>query len=117
MKRLLVIVFITVMVMCNTCFASQKFVLYPTDNFNTILKLDTSTGKVWQVHIAVGADAVAGQYEVNTLNLTDNPYTNRFILQKTGNMYNYVLCDTEDGRCWQVQWSFKPENRGIISIR
>lgn len=117
MKKIIIAIVLAAMMVCSTCFAGQRFELYPTDNFNTVLKLDTSTGKVWQVHIAVGADAVVGQHEVNSLNLTDNPYNNRFILQKTGNMYNFVLCDTDDGRCWQVQWSFKPENRGIIPIR
>ena len=38
----------------------------------------------------------------------------RFKLYPTGNMYNFIMVDTIDGRTFQVQWSIKEEER-IVS--
>lgn len=97
--------------------AANRYETYPTTNFNTILKLDTSTGELWQVHIAVDSKAVRAQYGINYFPLTDAPQNGRFKLQATGNMYNFVLMDTIDGRVWQVQWSFNADERVILPIK
>lgn len=40
----------------------------------------------------------------------------RFTLYPTNNIYNFILLDQIDGRMWQVQWSLKEKNRGLIPI-
>ena len=47
---------------------SPAYVLYRTDNMWTFLKLETSTGKIWQVQYAVG-DGDAFQVELNDISL------------------------------------------------
>jgi len=42
------------------------------------------------------------------------PKNGRFTLYSTQNMYTFLLLDREDSRIWQLQWSVKPENRGIV---
>ena len=32
------------------------------------------------------------------------------------NIYNFILLDQIDGRVWQVQWSFKANERFVIPI-
>ena len=41
---------------------------------------------------------------------------NRFTLYSTQNMWTFILLDQIDGKTWQVQWSFEPENRFVIPI-
>ena len=47
---------------------SPAYELYRTDNMWTFLKLETSTGKIWQVQYAVG-DGDAFQVELNDISL------------------------------------------------
>ena len=95
---------------------TPRFVTYPTENMYTVLKLDSSNGILSQVHIAIERDQARAEYYINLEPLTYSGENGRFILQKTGNMYNFVLLDTVDGRVWQIQWSYTKENRGIIQI-
>ena len=96
---------------------SPAYVLYRTDNMWTFLKLETSTGKIWQVQYAVG-DGDAFQVELNDISLAfDGMETaGRFKLHPTDNMYNFLLLDTHTGNVWQAQWSQNPDNRGVIPI-
>lgn len=98
----------------------NRYKLYPTENMWTFLKLDTCTGRVWQV-----------QYDVNGDNRMQNQFVyilldwgeswdeldniGRFELYPTQNMYNFLLMDKKNGRIWQIQWSTNPENRGLIA--
>ena len=123
--KLIAIMFIVLVTNCflfcnvgnaNTNSSAENFTIYPTTNYFTQLELDTRDGRIWQVHIALKEDEAAGKFVINSLPLTDSPEPGRFILSPTGNMYNFILLDTIDGRAWQVQWSFKKENRGIIAL-
>ena len=95
-----------------------RYRLFPTDNIWTHLLLDTRTGRVWQVHFNVSDDGVSGTISVNYNSLikaNDPPNDGRFTLYPTKNMYNFLLLDQNDGRIWQIQWSFNENNRGIVS--
>ena len=96
---------------------SPAYELYRTDNMWTFLKLETSTGKIWQVQYAVG-DGDAFQVVLNDISLAfDGMETaGRFKLHPTDNMYNFLLLDTQTGNVWQAQWSQNPDNRGVIPI-
>lgn len=98
----------------NDCPAYE---LYRTDNMWTFLKLETSTGKIWQVQNAVG-DGNAFQVVLNDISLAfDGMETaGRFKLHPTDNIYNFLLLDTHTGSVWQAQWSQNPDNRGVIPI-
>ena len=98
----------------NDCPAYE---LYRTDNMWTFLKLETSTGKIWQVQYAVG-DGDAFQVVLNDISLAfDGMETaGRFKLHPTDNMYNFLLLDTQTGNVWQAQWSQNPDNRGVMPI-
>ena len=95
--------------------AASNFNIYPTQNYFTQIELDTRNGKIWQVHTAVGKDGVIQKIPLNLAPMTDLPEPGRFILSPTGNMYNFVLLDTIDGRTWQIQWSYDKTKRGIIA--
>ena len=98
----------------NDCPAYE---LYRTDNMWTFLKLETSTGKIWQVQYAVG-DGDAFQVVLNDISLAfDGMETaGRFKLHPTDNIYNFLLLDTHTGSVWQAQWSQNPDLRGVIPI-
>lgn len=97
-----------------------RYQLFKTQNMWTFLKLDTMTGQIWQVQFSVKG----GDYRFETALDTspriseyfDEPICGRFTLYATDNMYNFIMLDQIDGRCWQVQWSSEPENRGVIRI-
>ncbi len=83
----------------------------------TFIKLNTRNGMMWQVQYDVEKDNRFETY-LNILPLVDkgNEVNNRFTLYPTQNMWTFILLDQYDGRTWQVQWSMKPENRGILPI-
>ena len=108
---------------------TTRYKMYKTDNMYNLLKLDTATGEVWQVQYSVTED-VQGVWsvqwrnlslenveidEMDTLDWENTPFpNNRYTLQPTGNMYNFILLDQTDGRMWQIQWSMEDANRGMI---
>ena len=96
---------------------SPAYELYRTDNMWTFMKLETSTGKIWQVQYAVG-DGDAFQVVLNDISLAfDGMETaGRFKLHPTDNIYNFILLDTQTGNVWQAQWSQNPDNRGVMPI-
>jgi hypothetical protein len=83
----------------------------------TFLKLDTRTGKIWQVQYSVEGSEYRFETALNTVDLTDgtNPKPGRFGLYKTQNIHNFILLDKYDGRTWQVQWG-KAESRQLLRI-
>jgi hypothetical protein len=94
----------------------KHYNLYKTDNMYTFLKLDTRTGQIWQVHWSTEKDGRA-VLPLSTEKLSSDSKDGRFALFPTTNMYNFILLDTTDGRTWQVQWSFKEEQRMIVPIQ
>jgi hypothetical protein len=95
---------------------TSRFTLTPTQNVWTSLLLDSSTGRIWQIHFGVSDSAFAGRVPVNEEKLVPpaSARHGRFVLQETQNIFTFLLLDQEDGRVWQVQWSNDEENRGII---
>lgn len=91
--------------------------LFPTQNMWTFLKLNTRNGLIWQVQFDIEDDNRFETY-LNALPLVDQEQevNNRFTLYSTENTWTFILLDQKDGRTWQVQWSFEPENRGLIRI-
>lgn len=98
-----------------------KFQLFKTQNMWTFLKLDTETGQIWQVQYSVKGDDYRFETPLDlkkrVSEYDDEPICGRFTLYATDNMYNFILLDQIDGRCWQVQWSTEPSNRGVIRIK
>lgn len=96
---------------------NATFQLYPTQNMWNFIKLNTQTGEMWQVQYAINDDENRVSMTLNDVVLisaTDKKVNGRFTLYPTDNMYTFLLLDTIDGRVWQVQWSTKASNRGII---
>lgn len=94
--------------------------LYPTDNMWTFLELETFSGRIWQVQYSVEGSTKRFKTVLNDESLLPlfdtEEFAGRFELYKTQNMYNFILLDTSNGNTWQVQWSQKAENRGILKI-
>ena len=93
------------------------FRLFRTANFYTFLKLDTRSGRIWQVQFDVqGNNRFTVVLNILPLSNVSKSAEGRFTLYPTANMYNFILVDQTDGRTWQVQWSQDADNRGIIPI-
>jgi len=101
---------------CVVISSSERFQLYETTNMWTFLKLDTSTGQVWQVQYSIKGDEYRFETPLNSVILNGSGKNGRFKLYKTQNMYNFIMLDMFDGNTYQVQWSAEEENRGIIPI-
>lgn len=97
---------------------SAKYILVPTRNYYTFLKLDTSTGQIKQVHFSISEDGYNGELTLNGSPLVNDEdrVNGRFQLYPTKNFYNFLLLDRIDGRIWQVQWNNEENNRGIIRL-
>lgn len=93
------------------------FRLFPTRNMWTFLQLNTITGQIKQLHFDTSGDSRL-KLIVNDENLAKNlpNLKGRFTLYPTQNMYNFILLDQDNGRTWQVQWSYEKENRMILPI-
>lgn len=96
----------------------QVYELYPTENMWTFIKLDTSSGQLWQVHFAINDDSSRKEeiLSLTRLAIGNEAKAGRFCLYPTKNMYNFILLDRKEGKTWQVQWSFDYMNRGILPI-
>ena len=93
--------------------------LYPTENLYALIKLDTRTGKTWQVHYGISSDDFEGTLPINDwskLSWGEEEVVGRFALYPTQNMYNFILVDQVDGRTWQVQWNNERDKRFISRI-
>ena len=94
-----------------------RYELYPTQNMWTFLKLDTKTGKIWQVQYSLESGK-QGEWVLNDQSLTQNSEgeNGRFELYSTSNIYNFMLLDHFNGKTYQVQWSQKEELRMVVPI-
>lgn len=116
------IVFMTAVLSFSVCAAEETnaplYELYPTQNFYTFLKLNTKTGAISQVQYSINDDEERFEVVVNGKVVFDEymSQVGRFKLYPTQNMYNFLLLDQNTGIVRQVQWSTKPENRGIIDV-
>ena len=99
---------------------TARYRLFPTQNIYTFLKLDTMTGKIWQVQFSTkGAEyrfeSVLSDVDIAEL-LRVREEVGRYTLFPTQNMYNFILLDQIDGYTYQVQWHGDEENRGVVPI-
>jgi hypothetical protein len=92
-----------------------RYELYKTQNMWTFIKLDTRTGKMWQIQYDTkGSNRFETYLNLLPLVSKENESNGRFTLHSTENMWTFILLDQIDGRMWQVQWSMEAEKRGII---
>lgn len=95
-----------------------KYLLFPTKNDFIFLKLNTRNGEVSMVQYSLEDNQLevkidSWRYPLVTKEQESN---GRFFLYPTKNFYNFLLVDQINGRVWQVQWSFKKENRMVTRI-
>ncbi len=93
--------------------------IYPTKNNWNFIKLNTRNGKMKIIQYTINNDNHERfEYSLNEIELVynDEEVNGRFKLEPTQNIYNFILLDQIDGRVWQVQWSFKANERFVIPI-
>lgn len=98
---------------------SAPYRLFDTTNINTLIALETSTGRVYQVHPGIGEDATKGIIAINSTDLSPDDASileNRFTLYPTKNIYTFILVDQRVGRFWSVQWNYDENKRFINSL-
>lgn len=97
---------------------SVPYQLFATQNMWTFIKLDTRNGKMWQVQFDISSDN-RGEAPLNSRSLVnaEKEVKGRYTLYPTQNIYNFLLLDQIDGYVYQVQWSMKADNRGVILIK
>jgi hypothetical protein len=91
--------------------------LFRTSNIWTFIKLDTQDGRMWQVQFDVQNDNRMTVF-LNAVPLVEleDKLPGRFTLYPTTNVFTFILLDQINGRTWQVQWSQKASERGVIPI-
>ncbi len=92
----------------------QRYKIYKTENMYNLLKLDTATGRVWQVQYGMNKYAKPMESPIDDRSLlmsSEKVCSGRFELYPTNNMHTFILLDTLWGSVWQVQWSTNPEQR------
>ena len=90
--------------------------LFNTTNVNTLIALETSTGKLYQIHPGIGENAAQGILVLNEEDLTpegSESESNRFTLYPTPNIFSFILVDQLIGRFWRVQWNYEKDKRFI----
>ncbi len=88
--------------------------LFNTQNIYTLLKLDTRTGRIWQIQW--GNDDSRFISPLNLQPLATNGRFGRFTLYPTSNIYAFILLDQDTGDSWHVQWSGRRADRFIAPI-
>ena len=83
-----------------------RFKMYLTENNYNLLKLDTRTGRVWQVQYRM-SDVQASVVSINFIGVVfeSDGWDGRFELYPTKNMYTFIMLDTGTGDTYQVHWS------------
>ena len=133
MKNLIVFLFIIpIFSFAQEC-KIPKYKVYPTENKEISLKLDSATGEVWQVEIGVETgEEIASKIDfisnktVSTFEkVTDFSdvmknfrvaQNGRFELFPTNSIYEFLMVDTILGTTYQVQWHNQQEKRLISAI-
>ncbi|MEQ8623610.1 MAG: hypothetical protein RJQ00_02775 [Vicingaceae bacterium] len=107
MKTYLFVIFLLASFLAD----AQVYKLYQTDNIHNQLRLNTSTGEIYQIQ----DDGQRFLVSLSVIYGDDNP--GKFQLFKTQNMWTYILLDTHNGRLWQCQYSVEgAENRFCLDI-
>lgn len=96
-----------------TSTATGNYVMYPTVNIYTFLKLDTRNGRIWQVQYSLDEN----EFEVAlSEEFLANGDAGRFALYPTTNNWTFLLLDTELGNVYHVQWSQDADKRIVYKI-
>lgn len=83
-----------------------RFRMYQTENRYNLLKLDTRTGKIWQVQYRTNeVESAVVSINWNGVISENDGWDGRFELYPTKNMYTFIMLDTGTGDAYQVQWS------------
>lgn len=95
----------------------NRFKIYQTENIYQLLKLDTKTGKIYQIQWSLNKEEEM-TLTINSEDLSlDGGYgSGSFELYPTKNMYQFILIDKTDGRTWHVQWGTDSLKRWIRRI-
>lgn len=97
--------------------SNANFRLFPTKNMWNFIKLDTRSGKMWQVQYSMKSnERFEAKLNSSSLVYDEKESIDRFTLCPTQNTYTFLLLDQTDGRVWQVQWSFEAEERMVLRI-
>ena len=97
---------------CTASTGDARFRLFKTENMWNLLKLDTQTGRIWQVQASVNGNQL--KLPINSDRIVESGKNGRFTLCPTGNMWTFILLDQELGRTWQVQFSMEEGESGIV---
>jgi hypothetical protein len=106
------------------CFAEEDFPdasqntevvyrMFRTANIFTFLKLETTTGRIWQVQW--GDSSHRFQSPLNAKAFAFDSKVGRFTLYPTRNMFTFILLDQDSGDSWQIQWG-KAGERSVVPI-
>ena len=97
---------------------APRYQLFPTHNDWTFLKLDTMTGKIWIVQFALNSTYRFERVLDKNSRVREGALNicGRFTLYQTKKDYIFVLLDTIDGRCWQVEWAMSEELCNVSRI-
>lgn len=99
---------------------NARYRLFPTQNMWTFLKLDTMTGRIWQVQFSVSGEEYRFETVLSSTDITDaikqERRIGRFTLYPTTNTYNFIMLDQIDGHTYQVQWSGDIKSRLVLPI-
>ena len=95
-----------------------RYKLYPTHNTYNFLRLDTATGLIWTVQWNTSyKNRFASYVNEKRLDLfSEQERIGRFELQKTENIWTFLLIDTIEGSVWQVQWGLDKKDNMILKI-
>ena len=92
---------------------SARYRLFRTQNIYTLLKLDTRTGKIWQVQWGKDNERIVA---IISLKVLASGKEGRFTLYPTSNIYTFLLLDQESGDTWQVQWGQDELHRVVVPV-
>lgn len=102
-----------------SAYQHPRFKLYKTENIYNLIKLDTATGRLWQVQYEMNKNSDAMEVAISDTSLVwdeDDLRTGRYELYPTNNTYTFILLDTELGYTYQVQWNTDPNKRFRMRI-
>ena len=100
-------------------YQQPRYKLYKTDNIYNLIKLDTATGRLWQIQYGMNKDADRMEVVIDDTSLLwddTDLRAGRYELYPTNNIYTFILLDTERGYSYQVQWNTDPKKRFRIRI-
>lgn len=95
-------------------FVIPRYKLYKTENTYILIKLDTATGRIWQIQYRMGStdSMVVAIDDTSLLWSWEDEIPGRYQLYPTQNIHTFILLDTNKGYTYQVQWSTNgPNNR------